>query len=1134
MAKSPLLEKLATEFSVGNLTSFLRTATGQFRPSDEDYSHYLDDKYESITELQKVGEMEYETERLIVIAAKSERELTSKSGRRKQYELAREIIKKELYDAGIFVFYDDNGKFRFSLVVAHYAGTRRNYSSPKRYSFFVSPELTNKTFFRQMGKADFSSIQALLSAFSIEAVSDDFYNEFNPKFNKICQSIAGEAREEIKKDFALIFVIRIIFLGFVQKKGWLGNNEKFIQAFWNEYSTNYKGSDTFYDEWLKPLFFEALNSPPGRKVKYQNNNFSQETEDVLQMAPYLNGELFKEKPGIDTIGLSIPDETIDEFLTFLFQYNFTIEENTLYDEELELNPEFLGIIFERLVNKEDGAVYTPRTEVDFMCRMALLKWLEKNSSCSQQDLYHFFFREGGQGDEHDEVQKQGDFSPAEIRELITLLESVTVCDPAAGSGAFEVGMLHVLEELLENLYARNNTPEDLKTHKPSQYELKNTIIATSLYGVEVKPWAVWINHLRLWLSLFIDMPDDEKTSLTPLLPNLHFKVCCGDSLVQRIGNKLFPVRGHHSDLLPHVKGKITSLKKLKNEFFHNQTHDAASIRQEELRVFHAVLDAEIESLSKHAIALSSEQTSLFEKSEKQLPLELNKKDKERIEQEIEALKEQKKNLHKEGLPFIWNIEFAEIFFDKGGFDIIIGNPPYVQQEEITDPYKQLSPSVYKETLKSVLEQDFPHVLSDRNIKVNGRSDLYTYFYVRSLHLLNPEGIHVFICSNSWLDVEFGAWLQQFLLTKVPMYMIVDNHAKRSFANAEVNTVITIFDAPQKKKTNPQHCVKFVAFKRPFVEVILSENLIKIENTHDVCNASQYRIYPINYEQLWLDGSENISENGTSASGKYIGNKWGAKYLRAPELFWRLLENEKIEHLSNHAKVETVSWSRKGNNKTIIVPKGSADRLKKIVLLVKSPKDVASINVDRNNLKYDLIVDSIRESEIKKADLLWVDLRDKKHVCHLNSDSIAYSHAFHGIRVNRQDHILKLCLILNSTLMWLITEIYGRTGLGGGATRVLVNDLKNNFPTLSPDYFPDTGNQFESFLKRDVKSIFEECGIECPSDTPIYEQEPTPLPDRAELDRIIFDILNLSDSERKNVYHTVCELVWNRISRARST
>ncbi len=370
-----LLQILINNFNIENLKNFFQNVNESFTPSSDDYSHFKDDTQLNLSQIQKIGEIEFnESERLIVIAAKTEKELTTKSGKKQQYELARKILKSKFYDAGIFVFYDNAGNFRFSLVVATYSGTGRKFSNYRRYTYFVSSDLPNKTFLNQIDRAEFSSIVNILAAFSLEAVSDEFYNSFKPLFDEISLTVqGGQQSSQVKQDFALLFAIRIIFLGFVQKKGWLGKDEHFLQNFWKEYKTKFFGSNKFYEEWLTPLFFEALNSPPGRKVKYQNNDFSTETESILQMAPFLNSELFKEKDSVDNVGLWITDSEIEKFFEFLFQYNFTIEENTLYDEELELNPEFLGIIFENLVVKKEGAVYTPRIEVDFMCRIALVK-----------------------------------------------------------------------------------------------------------------------------------------------------------------------------------------------------------------------------------------------------------------------------------------------------------------------------------------------------------------------------------------------------------------------------------------------------------------------------------------------------------------------------------------------------------------------------------------------------------------------------------------------------------------------------------------------------------------------------------------------------------------------------------------
>lgn len=1023
------IKQLVNHFSQENLVQFFRTAHDYFRPIEEPRERFVEEEPDFLASVHKVGEIELEIdEMLIIYRAKTQDDITHRTSRKRQYDLAKKILKEERSDAGIFVFHDERGHFRFSLVVTHYDEAKQKFTPFRRYTYYVTPDKPNKTFINQIGKADFSGIDSILKAFSIEEVSEEFYKEFKPHFDEIAQHVQGnDVDEDLKQDFALLFIIRIIFLGFVQKKKWLGEDEEFLQKYWEEYKSQFKGANKFYARWLKPLFFDALNSKPGTKVKYQNNEFSKETEDALQMAPFLNGDLFKEKKGYDNIGLTVPDQYIGDFFDFLFQYNFTIEENQYYDEDLELNPEFLGLIFERLVNKEDGAVYTPRTEVDFMCRMALVKWLEKNTSCEQRDLYRLFFREMGTGEEHDPEQKYGDFSQIEIKELIEKLENITACDPAAGSGAFEVGMMHVLYEVLSNLYNRPNCPQDVEAK--SGFELKKAIIAQSLYGVEVKEWAVWINHLRLWLTLFIDMPDEEKSSLEPLLPSLNFKVRCGDSLVQRIGSKLFPVQGH-AHLSINMKRRITNLKKKKIAFFNNKGVTKSDVEHAEFTLFSDIIREELDEKRQALRKLDepkAEQGAFdlgVEPASSQQNIELNKDKKKKLQKEIDELEEQKQNLA-ENHPLIWSIEFAEIFYDKGGFDIIIGNPPYVRQEDISDPAGNLEPKIYKNKLKETAKMDFPDHFKGK-VKISGRSDLYTYFYVRSLHLLNPDGMHVFICSNSWLDVGYGKWLQYFLLKNVPIHFVVDNHAKRSFAGADINTIITVLGAPEKKngssppsggwvrrpaaKNSPAATrptansaagrgpiTKFVAFKRPFEETILTGNLLDIERAGDTITNDKFRVFTTTDQRLLKEGSkfENL-EDKKMGSGIFVGDKWGGKYLRAPDIFIKLLEAYDFLELGLVADIKTVSWSRKGFNSEIIIPKGSKLDNNDYIDLFKSPKDVSKIEISSKDTKYLLKLITEIENNIKYAPLLWGDLKHQKYICHICTSDIAFSHGFHGI------------------------------------------------------------------------------------------------------------------------------------------
>lgn len=257
-----MLQELAGDFSTDKLKAFFRSVSQDFRLADMDYSYLLEGQQEDfINSLQAVGEIPFDDiNSLIIVAGELAGELTSRSSKKKQYEIAKKILKETRnHTAGIFVFYDQRGNFRFSLVTIHYLGTKRQFSSYKRYTFFVSPELANKTFVTQIAKADFSDFESIREAFSLEAVTDEFYNEFIGQFFPLAEAMCGTDDIDLKQDFALLFVIRIIFLGFVQKRGWLGEKADFLQYFFDAYIRHRAEQDMFYRQWLEPLFFEALS-----------------------------------------------------------------------------------------------------------------------------------------------------------------------------------------------------------------------------------------------------------------------------------------------------------------------------------------------------------------------------------------------------------------------------------------------------------------------------------------------------------------------------------------------------------------------------------------------------------------------------------------------------------------------------------------------------------------------------------------------------------------------------------------------------------------------------------------------------------------------------------------------------------
>ncbi|MFP4394041.1 MAG: Eco57I restriction-modification methylase domain-containing protein, partial [Anaerolineales bacterium] len=655
------------------------------------------------------------------------------------------------------------------------------------------------------------------------------------------------------------------------------------------------------------------------------------------------------------------------------------------------------------------------------------------------------------------------------------------------------------------------------------------------------------------------------------------------SLVQRVGDKTFPVE-EHAALPLAVKRKITALKKRKRNFFYNESDTYAAIAQEELEVFHAILDAEIDARRaeiRKLLAPKPQQDALLDLGPEQTEMDLAATTAERreaLEAEIAELLAQKRALQDER-PFIWSIEFAEIFFDAGGFDVIIGNPPYVRVEGIRDPYGHLSSKAYKAALREMVLLDFPGYFAKSQADVSsfkrgrqpsGRSDLYTYFYVRSLRLLNPQGVHVFICSNSWLDVKYGAWLQEFFLRRVPLHFVIDNHARRSFASADVNTIITVMDAPGEAMTHQPY--KFVAFKQPFEDVVLSDNLLQIDRATTTTRDEVARVYPITPQALLAEGREATGGAGLKSAGKYVGDKWGGKYLRAPDIFFTILEKgkSKLVRLGDVAEVR-FGIKTGANDFFYLEPLGPGSQPGLLRVCngagwegeieeeflqpaIKSPRESRMIMLDPTQLRYRLFMCHKSREELKDTKALtyivWGETQNyhKRPSCrgrrfwwslpgdesssllHFNylinevgrtfvGDCLA-SDNFHEISLSKEH-----ATFLNSSIFFLFQLLIGRANFGGGLLKIQTYELQK-VPILLDLPFaiqPTTS----------INTIYTECGIDPDSDIPIAEQEPHPLPDRKALDDLVFDALDLTANERREVYCAVCQLVWDRLHKAKS-
>ncbi|NMC58502.1 MAG: hypothetical protein GYA51_03815, partial [Candidatus Methanofastidiosa archaeon] len=549
-----------------------------------------------------------------------------------------------------------------------------------------------------------------------------------------------------------------------------------------------------------------------------------------------------------------------------------------------------------------------------MCRCSVVEYLSKQLPDIPKDkFYHLVFDLPG---EKDKIEKWFDKEKLWYK-LEDVLDNLSAVDPACGSGAFLIGLLNVLAEIYKLIY--NHIKREL-----SDFELKNKIIQYSLYGVDVMPWAIHAAELRLWLQLIVET-EFKKNELRkyPLLPNLNLNLRIGDSLVQEIGGISFSVR--RNNLKSHLKKKLDNLKQEKRKYSENSPtakfKTPEEIKAEEVRLFEEIIDERIENLETDIDVYKNEIKGA--KSQRTLTGDYNvdkKKVKENSakiktnENEIQKLEKIKEILEdSEKKPFVWDIDFAEIFADRNGFDIVIGNPPYVRQEMISPPNK-IKAEVTLDDRKEYKEKLIQSVKTQFSVvdKLSKRSDYYIYFYFHGLGLLNSKGTFCFITSNSWLDVGYGRNLQEFLCKYVPIHAIYDN-PKRSFAHADINTIITLLGAPQFAEEKMfgdlralgngsnwpmlEHTAKFVMFKNPFEEVLTSKNLIEIEEigiqtkgetitglVKNVKTTQDYRVFPVLQGDLLEDGWEYPEgydkKKGRFKAGSYAGNKWGGKYLRA--------------------------------------------------------------------------------------------------------------------------------------------------------------------------------------------------------------------------------------------------------------
>jgi len=484
----------------------------------------------------------------------------------------------------------------------------------------------------------------------------------------------------------------------------------------------------------------------------------------------------------------------------------------------------------------------------------------------------------------------------DVEGLMDLLHDVKVVDPACGSGAFLVGMMQVFNELYRKL---GESPG---------YEFRESIVHENLHGVDIKDWAVRMAEFRLWLALVED--EDEVPEVEPVLPNFDFKLKVGDSIVQKIGKEYISL----DQVLREAEGstvkKIDKLMDLKTRYFKGESKikDKVEDTQKELIKEHLEnkIDVLKDKMNKNQVTLAGEMT------------EESKRKKDKLKRKIKELQEMIEKFNKvyeenggENGDFFWDLDFSEVMLDKG-FDIVIGNPPYVRGREIIPqsygPEQLVTmPSDQVQNLRSEYKNDLQNYVKNRfDVKPYKTSDLYLHFFFKGFELLKPQGTLTYITSNSWLNTKFGKRLQEGIIKYTKPKFIFDNRSARTFADSEINTVITTVKKSESLQLSG-NCsfvsanISYSKFNNPDILTnLLAENSnkyeIEFENTHPkVEERSHYRTVEISTRDLWSlgDGTvgtqlsgENTSENYVP-KGRYSGSRW-VIFHRAPDIYFEIL------------------------------------------------------------------------------------------------------------------------------------------------------------------------------------------------------------------------------------------------------
>ena len=693
----------------------------------------------------------------------------------------RNLVKPFLryeFDAALVVF-DSGDHWRLSFI----SDIKGESTSPKRYTYvFGSDELLYKTpieRFNYLQKKGVS-FENLKAAFSVEALSDEFFNKYREQYADFIQYVTGKrfvkvgskweerklgtpnpqlmeafGHDEKKiRDYIKKMMGRITFLHFLQRKGWMNGDLNYMQNLFER--SWYK--DNYLDAVLEPLFFGILNTKPSeREVLFADYGWDKDLLEEWKNIPYLNGGLF-ERDEEDEPESVFPAEYFKKLFQFFGEYNFTIDENDPNDAEVGVDPEMLGKIFENLLedNKDKGAFYTPKEIVRYMCQESLIAYLDTNTSIASEKIRKFVLSP---------EEGIADIPETKKDKLLMALKEVKICDPAIGSGAFPMGLLNELLHCREVLSGES-------THRA---EIKKSIIQNNIYGVDIEKGAVDIARLRFWLSIVVD--EDTPSPL----PNLDYKIMQGNSLIESFQG--------------------LDLSEL--------TYKRASKKDRgEVMLF----DDEKNRLQKTVSQLLSTYYSCCDHDKK---VRLQQQISDTIRQQLEAqfvnssILEDLKDVDLTGNSqfFLWHTWFSDVFNrgdGKDGFDIVIGNPPYVSAVNMARTVEE----------KAIYKKYYP--------EATGAYDMYILFLLLGAKL--SSNIYCWIIPNKLLVSDYARKTLARLNSNCGLEKSIDVSIYDVFKTASVYPIIILGN-----KKNQQ---SFEEYYLKEYQDLISNKLIKKEKVQE--------------------------------------------------------------------------------------------------------------------------------------------------------------------------------------------------------------------------------------------------------------------------------------------------------------